>query len=58
MALNYLLHRHQVSLMKADAATSPEARCSHRGLVLGYAHRIENLVRPGRPAGRPLVPLS
>lgn len=40
MALNYLLHRHQVSLMKADAAASPQARATHRGLASGYAERI------------------
>ena len=35
MALNYLLHRHQVSLMRSTAAVSPEARAAHRGLARG-----------------------
>jgi hypothetical protein len=38
--LNHLLFRHQVSLMRADAAASPEARHSHRGLAAGYAARV------------------
>ncbi|MDQ0250860.1 hypothetical protein J2W22_002924 [Sphingomonas kyeonggiensis] len=43
MDLNYLLHRHQVSLMHAAAATSPEARFAHRGLARCYAERIRAL---------------
>jgi hypothetical protein len=40
MALNYLLHRHQISLMRSDAASSPEARAAHRSLAVGYARQI------------------
>ncbi|WP_448664293.1 hypothetical protein ACG3SL_06350 [Sphingomonas sp. CJ20] len=40
MDLNYLLHRHQVSLMRSLAATGVEARSAHRGFVRGYAARI------------------
>ncbi len=40
MDLNYLLHRHQLSLMLANGAPSCEARASHRGLATGYARRI------------------
>lgn len=40
MDLNYLLHRHQVSLMRADSAASPEARHAHRGLARTYAALI------------------
>ncbi|WP_375390732.1 hypothetical protein [uncultured Sphingomonas sp.] len=58
MGLNYLLHRHQVSLMNADAAASGEARISHRGLVTGYAQQIDELVRKKRSTSTPLVPLS
>lgn len=58
MGLNDLLHRHQVSLMMADAARSLEARLSHRGLAAGYARRIEALSRPLRGDARPLVPLA
>lgn len=40
MALNYLLHRHQISLMRARSAASPEGRIVHRKLALLYAERI------------------
>ncbi|QJU56375.1 hypothetical protein HL653_22065 [Sphingomonas sp. AP4-R1] len=43
MALNFLLHRHQVSLMREAQGASPEARASHRGLAAGYARRIGEL---------------
>lgn len=43
MDLNELLHRHQVSLMCADAASCPEARISHRGLANLYEGRIRTL---------------
>ncbi len=45
MDLNQLLYRHQISLMRADAAASPEARRSHLGLADGYADRITELQR-------------
>lgn len=40
MDLNYLLHRHQVSLMRAATATNAEARLAHGSLARGYEHRI------------------
>ncbi|WP_186456844.1 hypothetical protein [Sphingomonas suaedae] len=40
MDLNYLLYRHQVSLMRAEAADCLCARRSHRDLARGYAQRI------------------
>lgn len=40
MDLNYLLSRHQISLMRADSAACPEAAIAHRGLAQGYAVRI------------------
>ncbi len=40
MDLNYLLGRHQQSLHRAGAATTAEARHSHRGLAAAYAGRI------------------
>ena len=43
MDLNYLLHRHQISLMRADAAQCTEARHSHLGLARAYARRITSL---------------
>ncbi len=41
--LNYLLSRHQVSLMRAQAATTPEARYSHAGLATHYADAIRSM---------------
>lgn len=43
MDLNYLLGRHQRSLLSAAFAVTPEARHAHRGLVTGYAIRIRAL---------------
>lgn len=43
MALNYLLHRHQISLARSAGAASAEARLAHRGLAAGYAARIRAL---------------
>jgi hypothetical protein len=40
MDLNYLYHRHQVSLAAASAALSAEARASHRGLAAAYSASI------------------
>ncbi|WP_193753013.1 hypothetical protein [Sphingomonas endophytica] len=40
MDLNYLFHRHQVSLMMAAAAIGSEARCAHGQLARRYAARI------------------
>jgi hypothetical protein len=41
MDLNYLFSRHQVSLMRADTAASPEARYAHRRFAALYAARID-----------------
>ncbi|WP_019517320.1 hypothetical protein [Sphingomonas sp. Mn802worker] len=43
MDLNYLLHRHQISLMRAGSGSSDEARHAHRGLATGYRQRIAAL---------------
>lgn len=43
MDLNYLLSRHQISLMRADEAASCEVRHAHRGLAYAYATRIREL---------------
>ena len=45
MDLNYLLSRHQISLMRADATDCRSARHAHRGLAAGYASRIRLLQR-------------
>lgn len=58
MALNYLLFRHEISLMRADAATYVEARHRHGGLARGYARQTETTVRQDRHARAPLVPVS
>jgi hypothetical protein len=54
MGLNYLLHRHQVSLMRADAAATTEARQAHRELASAYAERVD---AEGRAAGATAAPL-
>ncbi|WP_294289457.1 hypothetical protein [uncultured Sphingomonas sp.] len=43
MDLNYLLSRHQISLMLAQSATTTEARHAHRGLATGYADAIQSV---------------
>ena len=40
MDLNYLYHRHQVSLFMADNADCEQSRRVHRELADGYASRI------------------
>lgn len=40
MDLNYLLSRHQISLIRADAAKCSASRHAHRALARGYAERI------------------
>lgn len=42
MDLNYLLHRHQVSLMHAEAAMCIESRHAHRTLAGRYADQIDD----------------
>lgn len=45
MDLNYILSRHQLSLVAAEAAAGSEARAAHRGLARGYAARIRRFQR-------------
>lgn len=40
MDLNYLYHRHQISLFMADNADCERSRRVHRELADGYAARI------------------
>ncbi|MGN5375294.1 hypothetical protein [Sphingomonas hankookensis] len=40
MDLNYLLHRHQVALMRAATAASPEAAHAHGGMARCYERQI------------------
>ena len=45
MDLNYILGRHQLSVHRARAAATPEARHAHHGLATGYAGRIRSYQR-------------
>lgn len=40
MDLNYILCRHQLSLIAAETAACAASRFAHRGLARGYAERI------------------
>ena len=46
MDLNYLYHRHQVSLFMATNAATEIARRVHRELAGGYASRIAAMRNP------------
>lgn len=48
MDLNYLYHRHQVSLFNADNAASAPARQAHHEMAKGYALRIAAAKNPLR----------
>ncbi len=43
MDLNDLLHRHQVALMRAATAATPQARQSHDGTARCYENKIVSL---------------
>jgi hypothetical protein len=45
MDLNYLYHRHGVSLLMAEHAASAQSRDAHRSLAQGYAARITDALR-------------
>jgi hypothetical protein len=42
MDLNYLYHRHQIELMRAEKATCAASREAHRSLADLYAVKIAN----------------
>ncbi|HEV2594078.1 MAG TPA: hypothetical protein VGU01_02625 [Sphingomicrobium sp.] len=46
MDVNYLYHRHQVSLFMADNAASEGARLVHRELADRYAAQIAVVKKP------------
>lgn len=46
--LNYLFHREQVSLLRAQSAASSESRCVHEGLARAYGDRIRDHRAPYR----------
>lgn len=52
MDLNYLLARHQIALLHAQAATSDEARRAHQVMADAYAARIAGAECPTPPALR------
>ncbi|MEZ0496179.1 hypothetical protein [Sphingomonas sp. IW22] len=52
MDLNYLLSRHQIALMQADAAASVEARHVHRNFARHYAARVNELQEKMGAGGR------
>ena len=45
MDLNYLYHRHQISLFNAERATCEHSRLAHLSLVASYAAKIEQAKR-------------
>ena len=50
MDLNYLYHRHGVSLLMAARASCDRSRDAHRSLAAAYAERIAGAVRLSREA--------
>ncbi|MES1976041.1 MAG: hypothetical protein V4472_26590 [Pseudomonadota bacterium] len=50
MDLNYLLHREQISLMRAERAACGSSRASHRGLARAYAALLDAEPYPFRNA--------
>lgn len=52
MDLNYILHRHQVSLIASTNAACPASRHAHRGLVIGYARQIRDFQKANGAAAR------
>ena len=52
MDLNYLLSRHQISLMRAATSACMSSRRSHQGLAAGYAARIRAIQATAAGSGR------
>jgi len=55
MSLNYLFHRHQVSLMRAASAMSIDVRRTHEAFAAAYADRISSLTDTLGATTAPLV---
>lgn len=49
MDLNYLYHRHQVSLFMSEHASCDDSRRAHGALADGYAARIAGAKCPRAP---------
>ena len=50
MDLNYLYHRHGVSLLMAEQASCDASRAAHRIMARTYAGRIADSLRTSRAA--------
>jgi hypothetical protein len=48
--INYLLHRQQVSLIRASIARSPESRAAHEGLAREYFAKVREYRQQNRQA--------
>lgn len=48
--VNYLLHRQQVSLIRAASAPSPEIRAVHLGMARAYRDRVDAYRNENRAA--------
>lgn len=53
MDLNYLYHRHQVSLFMSENAACEPSRAAHSGLAEGYASQIDAIKQALLPAQIP-----
>jgi hypothetical protein len=51
MDFNYLYHRQQVSLMRADAAACGQSRAAHQGLARLYGALIDRKKSDRAPSG-------
>ncbi|GEM_PF-527064 len=54
--VNYLLHRQQMSLIRAQATGSPEGRAAYEGLARGYINQVEAYRRRNEQQDRLVVP--
>ena len=48
MELNYLYHRHEMSLCMAAGAACERSRDAHRIMAAAYTNRIANVLRTSR----------
>lgn len=48
MDVNYLLHRQQISLIRAQACPSRQGRAAYEGLARGYTDRVDAYRRRNR----------
>ena len=55
MDLNYLYHRHQVSLFMSENAACAPSRAAHLGIAEGYASRIDAVKQALRPIEIPMM---